>query len=84
MAEANLTTEEQEMMGRLCGWAESRLGAEEHVYQATMHSRSLGVPVYLVIAFGEQALALEQMITAAQKPTSEDLIKRAGLIAPHF
>jgi hypothetical protein len=73
-----LTEGEHDLMGRVCQFAAARLSGEQSVYQATMYSKSLGTPVYLIIGFGEAALQLEKVITKATH-TPDSLIERVGL-----
>ena len=59
-----LTPSDQELLGQVCGFAVRR--AENGVYFNLMHSKSLGQPVALIVAVGDQALAVQQLIMKAR------------------
>lgn len=72
------TVADKEFMGQICAFAARK--AQNGVYMAQMRSKSLSAPVLLIVALGEQALALEQIIMSARQ--SDDIIEKARTIAP--
>lgn len=63
-----LTQGEQDFLGQLCGFAKAR--AQNGVYMTFNIERATGMPVLAVVAFGEQAMALQQIVLGAQVPQS--------------
>lgn len=66
-----LDVADQALMGQIARFAERR--AENGVYMAQMVSKSTGGPVLLIVALGDQALALDQIIMRAQAPPSAQI-----------
>ena len=62
-----LTSAESDFLAQLCGFAERR--AQNGVYVSTMIAPH-GAPVIALIAFGSQALAVQNLIMSAQVPES--------------
>lgn len=63
-------------MGQLAQFAARRLAADPNsngVYLNKMYSKSLSAPILLIVAIGEQALALEQILMRSS-------VNEAGLI----
>lgn len=52
--------------------------AQNGVYIAQMYSASLGAPAFVVVAIGEQALALQQIVMSAAVPDESALIERVS------
>ena len=63
-----LTQSEQDLLGQVARFAETR--AQNGVYINKMVSKSLGVPVFLLVAIGEQALAVDQIVMGAAERDS--------------
>jgi hypothetical protein len=64
-----LSSSEQELLGQVAGFAARR--AENGVYLNLMHSRSLAAPVLLLVAIGDQALALQKIVMGSAIPESQ-------------
>lgn len=75
MEQVELTEGEYDLMGRLCNFASSRLAGEQSIYQAAMFSKSQDCPVFLLIAFGEDALRIQGVIQRATVAAPEGMIE---------
>lgn len=63
--EVKLEPGEYDLMGQLAQFAARRLAQDPNsngVYLNKMYSKSLGAPLLLIVALGEQALAVEQVL----------------------
>jgi len=70
------TPAERELLGQIARYAERK--AVNGVLLELMYSASVGAPVLLVVALGEQALALQQIILKAAVPDEQSLIQRVN------
>lgn len=61
---APLTQSEQDLIGQVARFTEQR--GQNGVYMVNGMSKSLGLPICFICAIGEQALALNDIIMAAQ------------------
>ncbi len=72
-----LTPAEQDLIGQVARFAEKR--AINGVYMNQGISKSLGgTPILFLVALGEQALAVQQIILNAAVPNETSLIERAN------
>ena len=76
------TADEQEFLGQIARYAERK--AKNGVLLEMMYSKSVGAPVLLVVALGDQALALQQIIMKAAVPDESALIERVQTIDGTF
>ena len=67
------TQAEQEFLGQVVGFASRH--AQNKVFMTTIYSRSLGAPVLMIIALGEQAEALQHLVLENRTPVPEGEIE---------
>lgn len=83
-AKTQFSQAETDLLTQVCHFAANK--AINGVYMAQLHSKSLGAPVLLIFALGEQALALQQVVMQAAVPDEASLIervKRNGNLTDH-
>ncbi len=60
---------EQEFLGQVVGFASRH--AQNSMFMTTIYSQSLGAPVLMIIALGEQANALQHLVLENRAPLPE-------------
>jgi hypothetical protein len=67
------TKAEQEFLGQVAGFASRH--AQNKLFMTTIYSQSLGTPVLMIIALGEQAEALQHLVLENRAPVSKPEIE---------
>lgn len=75
MPQIELTESEHDLMGRLCQFCVAHMKPGETVYQGTMFSASLSAPVYLVVAIGDDALAMQAILQREAQARPKGMIE---------
>lgn len=78
--DAPLTAEDQELLGKMARLVERR--GINGVYLMRTYSKSVGAPVLILGAIGEQAMAIEQILT--RHTVQQGLIVTPGTAAHKF
>ncbi len=63
------TQAEQEFLGQVAGFAARH--ARNSMFMTTIYSQSLGAPVLMIIALGEQASALQHLVLENRAPVPD-------------
>lgn len=73
---SNITDSEKDLLKKIAHLAAAK--AVNGVYMAQAYSESLGAPVLILVALGEQALAVHQILMSSQVPDDKIILATPG------